>query len=96
MTNSITDTKGDFTITCTIAKVESICAEAGIHEHSITISDVKASSLAINDKGFKVRCLFSSKISCTCMRNGPNTGEQLEGRVESELEGSAEFSNPDQ
>ena len=29
------------------------------------------------------------------MRNEPNTGEQFEGRVESELEGSAEFSNPD-
>ena len=88
----VIDNKGAFTITCKKVKVESICAEAGIREHSITISDVKSKFLG-NDEGFKVRCRFSSKVSCTCMRNG--TGEQFEGIVESELEGLAEFSNPD-
>ena len=43
----VTDTKGAFKIACKIVKVESICAEAGIREHSITISDVKRSSLAM-------------------------------------------------
>ena len=33
---------GAVKITCTIVKVESICAEAEIREHSTTISDVKS------------------------------------------------------